>query len=210
MDQPTAPSPLVASAPLPHRRTRPAGISPGTGAFVAAWIVGAAIARLTGAAAVLLLLAIGVIGLAAAGCSGWLAARKLRVSGVAVPTVVNVDAETTITIMLSTRLLPRGSVRVFADAGRRDVLAMIPFEDFTPHHGTSHIALGPIAFRRPGIVERLHVEAATAGAAGLMWFRHTTSVPIEQRFSACPRCGAQSATAASTNASRRLRCKAVR
>ena len=55
--------------------TRPTGLSPGAGALVGAWVVTLAIARLTGAAAVMVVLGAGVVGAVWATFAGWFRLR---------------------------------------------------------------------------------------------------------------------------------------
>ena len=55
--------------------TRPTGLSPGAGALVGAWFVMLAIARLTGAASVTIVLGAGLVGAVWATFAGWFRLR---------------------------------------------------------------------------------------------------------------------------------------
>ena len=58
--------------------TRPTGLSPGAFALVAAWTVALAIARLTGAAAVVIVLGAGFVGMVWAAAAGWFRLRSFE------------------------------------------------------------------------------------------------------------------------------------
>ncbi|MGH9134115.1 MAG: hypothetical protein ACRDZZ_09275, partial [Ilumatobacteraceae bacterium] len=58
--------------------TRPAGVSPGALALAGAWVVALAVARLTGSAAVVILLGAGLVGAVWAAVAGWLQLRSFR------------------------------------------------------------------------------------------------------------------------------------
>ncbi|MGK0274426.1 MAG: transglutaminase-like putative cysteine protease/uncharacterized protein (DUF58 family) [Ilumatobacter sp.] len=154
-------------------RLRPAGISVGTFAFAGAWFVGLAIARLTGAAAVLLVLAGGLVALASAALSSLLSARsvtsaQLRAAG-------TVDIDTPVHADLSVDGLPtngdvvvrilQGDVEI-ARCDRRD------FDD-TRHADVSAV------FPTPGIVNELVIEVIATGAPGLFWTRRRFTVGID-------------------------------
>lgn len=173
----------------PSGRSRLAGLSPGAGAFVAVWIVGAAIARLTGAAAVILLLAAGLVALVAAAISGFVAVRRCRVFEVVIPTLATVGAPVPVSVSIEAPadvVRRTGSVRLFADAFRRDPLATIRLAalarlDTAPEPdpaGGRYVATASVEFTEPGIFDQLTVDVATAGAAGLVWFRRTVTVPV--------------------------------
>lgn len=98
-------------------RVRPAGISAGTLAFAGAWFVGTAIARLTGAAAVLLVLAAGLVALGAAALSSLLSTRSVtsaRLSGAGVA-----SRPVEIGLLVALGLFAVGTVRSVANLVRR-------------------------------------------------------------------------------------------
>ena len=84
-------------------RIRPIGWSPGTGILIGAWIGSAAIARLTGATAVILLLATTVVGFVFEIAAGWWAVRSVRVDSVIAPGAVTVDEHCRLLISIDSR-----------------------------------------------------------------------------------------------------------
>ncbi len=78
------------TSPADGGRVRPAGWSPGAGTLVGAWLAGAAIARLTGASAVILLLAAALVAMGFEVVAGWWSARTAHVRSIVAPAVANV------------------------------------------------------------------------------------------------------------------------
>ncbi len=154
-------------------RVRFAGLSTGALSFVGAWMVGAAIARLTGAAAVLLLLAATLVAFGAAFVSGRRSLRSISVRGLAVAPLTTVATETAVLLQVSRAPVHRDGILRLSDGAYE--LATVSF-DALDEHGTVHLN---ISFTTPGIVERLHVDIAHAGPVGLTWMRRTDTVPIE-------------------------------
>jgi transglutaminase-like putative cysteine protease len=154
-------------------RVRFAGLSSGALSFVGAWMVGAAIARLTGAAAVLLLLAATLVGFGAAVVSGRRSLRTISVRELAVAPLTTVGTETAVALQVSGAPIHRDGIFRLSDGAHE--LATIPFNTLD-QHGTAHLT---ISFTTPGIVERLHVDIVHAGPVGLTWMRRTDMVPIE-------------------------------
>ncbi|MEI7547416.1 MAG: hypothetical protein WCK21_05085, partial [Actinomycetota bacterium] len=80
------PRPSRRAAPLMEgsgrRRSRPAGMSHGSSALIAAWLAAGTIALLTGATAVVILLAVGLVAMVGGVVSGWLAIREAHVTAV--------------------------------------------------------------------------------------------------------------------------------
>src|SRR5262245_11237481 len=72
------------SAPM----TRPRGLGPGTPALLAVWCTGLAIAMLTGAAAVVILLAAGAVALAYEALAGAIIVRRARVTSISTDAIV--------------------------------------------------------------------------------------------------------------------------
>ena len=72
---------------------RPAGLAPGVLGLVLAWTGGLAIARLTGATPVVIVLAAAVVWFAGALAAGYLVLRKVSVGAVALPPIVTAGAE---------------------------------------------------------------------------------------------------------------------
>ena len=154
-------------------RLRPAGSSVGTFAFVSAWFVGLAIARLTGAAAVVLLLAAGFVALASTALSSLLSTRsvasaQLRAAG-------TVDVDTPVTADLSIDGLPtNGDVVVRILSGDAEIVRC----DRSGFDDAGHADVSAL-FPTPGIVSDLSIEVITTGAPGLFWTRRRLTVDID-------------------------------
>jgi len=151
----------------PAPPARPLGWSPGALVFVAAWVVGAAIARLTGAAAVILVLAGAAVALVLELAAGWLAIRRARVLDI--ETAPTCTAGTSTTGRLTTAHLP---------AGARAALATV--EDATPIAvaSTADPAV-TLRFPAPGVVSEIDVCIEAAGPAGLIWWRRRHRLGID-------------------------------
>lgn len=72
---------------------RPSGLAPGVMGILLAWTGGLAIARLTGATPVVIVLAAAVVWFAGALAAGYLALRKVSVGAIVVPPIVTAGAE---------------------------------------------------------------------------------------------------------------------
>lgn len=162
-------------------RLRPAGWSPGTSTLLAAWVAGAAIARLTGASAVILLLAAGVIAFAFEILSGWWAARSVHVDSATTPPVVTVGESCRLFVALDApggaRAVERRRVSVVLDDG-----STVSVDDAVPVGDDDNP--GPPAataarFATPGLIDRLTVRVEVAGPAGLIWWRRSTELVID-------------------------------
>jgi len=152
---------------------RPAGISVGTLAFAGAWFVGTAIARLTGAAAVLLVLAAGLVALGAAVLSSLLSTRSVTSAQFRGAGIVDVD--TPVHADFSVGGLPtNGDVVVRILHGETE-LVRCNRSDFD---NTGHTDVW-VVFPAPGIVNELTIEVVATGAPGLFWTRRRLTVGIE-------------------------------
>lgn len=153
-------------------RRRPIGLARGTGAFIAAWLVGVAIARLTGAAAVILLLVAVFVAVAAAAVAGWFRLGRIEVREVTAPALTSVGDRTAVEVQLVTRSSGAPVVVAIGRPGRRDPLARIDA-------GAGGMVRAELEFDAPGIVDTLDIDVATAGIAGMMWWRRRTTVIVE-------------------------------
>ena len=163
---------------------RPAGWSPGTSTLLAAWVASAAIARLTGASAVILLLAAAVIAFVFELVGGWWAARSVRVDSATTPAVVTVDEPCRLVVALDAPSTARAVER------RRMSLVLvdgtsIPVDDDAAATENNDIELSTATaarFPSPGLIDRLTVRVEVAGPAGLIWWRRSTEVAIDQLY----------------------------
>ena len=88
---------------------RPTGLSPGAFAMVGAWVVALAIARLTGAAAVVIVLGAGVVGMVWAAAAGWFRLRSFELRDLTTVAATTVGESVTLTASASRtrrRMLP--------------------------------------------------------------------------------------------------------
>jgi len=184
--RPTGTDPVAADSgeESTSTRVRPIGLSPGGATFIGAWVVGLAIARLTGAAAVILLLAAGVVGLGCAALIGWLSVRRISVRSIVGPSSTTTGAPTDLTIGLYTPEPQSGDVRLSVSTTR---LFETPSATTTLTRDDSHLARSPVAdtgstinlparFEQAGVLERLHARVESAGPPGLIWWRRTTTL----------------------------------
>jgi hypothetical protein len=174
------------SEPVGVGRVRPAGWSPGTGTLFGAWIASAAIARLTGASAVILLLAAGLVAMTFEVVAGWRSARTTEVADVVAPTVANVgegiellvtiDAPTTVRSIERRRIalaLPDGTVVSLHD---EPTTARPTTSDAQP---ATHAVAIPARFETPGVVTELTVRVDVAGPGGLIWWTRVRTIVID-------------------------------
>ena len=170
--------------PRPPRspgRIRPAGWSPGTSTLLAAWVAGAAIARLTGASAVILLLTSGAIAFTFEIVSGWWTARSVRVDSVTAPPVVTVGESCRLFVAIDApggaRAVEQRRVSVVLEDG-----STVSVDEAMRGRESNHSGL-PAAtaarFVAPGLIDRLTVRVDVAGPAGLIWWRRSTEVAID-------------------------------
>ncbi len=160
-------------------RTRFAGWAPGTGALIGSWLVGAAIARLTGAPAVLLVLGAALVGLAFDATAGWWAMRRLPTPIVEVPLLVTAGERVPIVVRFDAddargrSLRPRRAVHVVVRDVRRPGAVIAEADIAASPDGT--LAL-PGSFDRPGRVDELQIDLGCFGPAGLLAWRRRTAV----------------------------------
>ncbi|HEX4980277.1 MAG TPA: DUF58 domain-containing protein, partial [Ilumatobacteraceae bacterium] len=151
--------------------TRPAGLSPGALALVGAWIVTLAIARLTGAAAVVIVLGAGAVGAVWATFAGWFRVRSFELRELTTVAAATVGDRVAVTA--------RGSYRGVASA---DVLVSVSDRGCEVAGGRLQGGRfdGQGCFARRGLVERLDVSARSAGRPGLVWWERRAVVDIGQ------------------------------
>ena len=187
-------TPRRASHPLDRSgndRVRPAGWSPGTSTLLAAWIASAAIARLTGATAVILLLAAAVVAFAFEFAAGWWAARSVRVDAVVAPAVVTAGQSCHLLVDIEASPGARAAERrrvslLLADGSPVGVDHDAAGNDDAGHgaevaNSTTGVVIAA-RFATPGRVDALTVRVTVAGPAGLLWWRRSTVVGIDELY----------------------------
>ncbi|MEP6297273.1 MAG: DUF3488 domain-containing protein, partial [Ilumatobacter sp.] len=147
-------------------RCRPAALAPGSLAFLGAWGVGLAIARLTGAAAVVLLLVAGAVALLGSVVAGWWRLRRVSVDAVSVARTATVGDDLILTVR-------------HVDPARSPVAVQVDILGTTcpldPSGSTPVVVVAPAA----GVVVDLGVTVRSAGAVGVVWWRRRSRLAID-------------------------------
>jgi transglutaminase-like putative cysteine protease len=149
--------------------SRPTGISAGGLALLLAWFGGAAVARLTAATPVFIVLAAGLIWFAFAAVVGFMSLRDVDVGAVRLPPVSTQYDE-----------FPFSADIEFS----RPVFVKVVVEGeviaggWTEHRGLSTLAAMP----RRGPVDELEVRVRSAGGIGLVWWQKTIWVDIDEHL----------------------------
>jgi protein-glutamine gamma-glutamyltransferase len=174
--------------------TRPTGWSPGAGVLVGAWVVAGMIARLTGAPAVLAIMAALAVAVAVDALAGWRRLRRVGVVSVTGPDVMTAGDTTAISVDLDGEI--RWSrrdwlVTVTPPGGATVAAALLPVgqrlpspDDAGPPPGvTGATGTGPWSlparFDEPGIVERMAVTVQATGPLGLIRWRCRRELTIQ-------------------------------
>ncbi len=155
--------------------TRPVGLSPGAGAFVATWLVAGMIARLTGTPVLIALMAALLVAVVVEALAGWSTARRTSIVSVAAPTVTTVDSPAVLRVTVAGPDVRRSS-RLRLSTSRHadsDVAAGV----LPPGGRRSEIVVDAV-FGEPGIVTVLHTTIEIAGPFGLVWWRHRGEVAV--------------------------------
>lgn len=145
---------------------RPFGLSAGTVGLVLAWLGGAAIVQLTGAVAVLIMLAVGLAAASVAVASGWWALARVELAHVRTPTVATQGDEFPIEFELRSRR------PIWTEVRRGTEVVASGWSD------TSRFSASASTTRR-GRIEQLDVRMRSSGAAGLLWWFRGATVDVE-------------------------------
>jgi protein-glutamine gamma-glutamyltransferase len=141
-------------------------IGKGTLSLVGAWFVGLAIVRLTGAAAVLLLLVAAFVALLAAFMSGWWRLRSCSIIGVMAPSIATTGDEVTVVIDHREHHRSSAPVRI------RILERVVTLDELTPTTATVEV-------RSAGVFNELDCALESAGIGGLVHWRRRQTVEIE-------------------------------
>ena len=143
------------------------GVSAGAFGLVLAWAGGVAIARLTGATPVVIVLAIGLVWFAASVLAGWLALRTVKVGVVSMPPLVTAgDA-------FPVRVDVRSKSPVWVDlrTGNRTIASgWTAGEQFA----------GDATIEHRGRVDSVAVRTRSAGVTGIVWWRRDAHLAVEE------------------------------
>jgi protein-glutamine gamma-glutamyltransferase len=146
-------------------RCRPAGFSRGASSLVFAGLLSAAIALLTGAVAVIVLLVGLLVAFGAGVLAGWWTVRHADVDAVSTATLVDAGDELAWRVQSRSRARVHGELRI----GGAPVAAGWLDDGATLLHGTAP---------RRGEYDRVEVRWAAAGRMGMYWWRRTRLLPI--------------------------------
>ena len=149
--------------------TRPVGASAGGLGLLTAWLGGLAIARLTGATAVVIVLAAGFVMFVAALFDGWFTMTRTRIGEVVLPNSSEQGAPVPISGRISA---PRPVFVVFRAEGRELALGWTSRTEFS----------GDAVFERRGPVDRLEARIRSAGLLGLVWWGRRVDVPVARHL----------------------------
>jgi transglutaminase-like putative cysteine protease len=194
-------------------RVRLAGWSPGTSTLVGAWIASAAIARLTGATAVILLLAAAFVSLIFEVVAGWWLMRAVRVGSVVATRLVTVGEPCRVMVTLESAPSRHTIERLQLGLRLADGTAVRvePTASATPPtpFASDGTAIVIARFEAPGVIRRLTVRLEVAGPAGLVWWRRTTDVTVDDvhvaAIAGAPMLAVESVTATSEGSAEALR-----
>jgi transglutaminase-like putative cysteine protease len=151
---------------ITRHRTRPFALSKGALAPIVAWGVALAIARLTGAAAVVLLLVASVVGFVASALAGWWRLRSVDIVAIAAPELATAGDNIAISVDHNDRSGSR--VPIWIDVlGTRQALDLC-----TP---TSL----EVSIDESGIVDHIDLTVSTPGAPALVWWHRRFTVAID-------------------------------
>ncbi|HUV19983.1 MAG TPA: DUF58 domain-containing protein, partial [Ilumatobacteraceae bacterium] len=168
------------SSPTHDARVRPSGWSPGTGSLLGAWLASAAIARLTGATAVILILAAALVAAVYEIIAGWWSARSVHVRSAIAPSVATVGDDVAVLVTIDGPGSPRAIARRRITLTRPDgAVVSIDHPDSPAGTAMSDTHGLTVRFESPGIVTEFTVTVQVAGPAGLFWWRRAQNVTIE-------------------------------
>lgn len=154
---------------------RPVGLSAGTAGLLMAWLGGVAIAQLTGATPVVIVLAGGVVLFAAALVAGWFAVRAVGVTAVSLPPVSTVGEAFELVVELG--------------GARRPVWVEVQAGDDVVASGWSDPERAALTatVRSRGRLGELDVRVRSAGVIGLVWWGRRAMVAVEHVAAPRPR-----------------------
>ncbi len=166
-------------SPRDTARIRLTGWSPGTGSLLGAWLASAAIARLTGATAVILMLAATLVAMVFEIAAGWWSARSVHVGSALAPDVVTVGDRFTVLISIdgptSARAIERRRVTLTTADGTIVSVAEATNEPGAPPY-TDSIT---VCVESPGVLTTLTVSVHAAGPASLIWWKRNQTIEID-------------------------------
>ncbi|MEQ9162385.1 MAG: hypothetical protein RLN74_06730, partial [Ilumatobacter fluminis] len=152
---------------------RPLGVSAGVAGLVLAWLGGVAIVQLTGAVAVLIVLATTAIAAIVAGVAGWLALGNVRVGEPSMPSLVERG------VPVAFELPVRSDRPVWVEVRDGDAVVASGWTDGVRLINTA-------MFGRRGVVSEVEVGVRVADPTGLLWWRRSVRLPLDDVLVAEP------------------------
>ena len=153
--------------------SRPAGLSRGAASLGIAWMIAAMIAALTGAAAVVMILAVGLVAFVASALDGWWAVRR--------------SAEPTV---LAPALADSGSEMEWQvhSSSARQIYVELRVDATLVGSGWARPGVNSIVGTAPerGVYDQVEVRRSSAGTLGNLWWRRTSVAPIAPLFVSPP------------------------
>ena len=147
--------------------------------MVGAWLASAAIARLTGATAVILVLAATLVAMVFEIMAGWWSARSVHTSAALTPSVVTVGEQFSVLVTIegptSPRSIERRRVTLRTTDGTVVSVAEATNVPGTPP-STDSIT---VRVESAGVLTALTVSVFVAGPAGLIWWKRAETIDIE-------------------------------
>ena len=145
---------------------RPLGVSAGVVGLVLAWLGGVAIVQLTGAVAVLIVLAATSVGAAIAAVVGWWSLGSIRIGAPSAPALVERDASFPIELPIASRR------RVWVELRRGTEVIASGWTDDDRFVGTA-------ATERRGVIDRIEVRVRATDPLGLLWWGRTSEIATD-------------------------------
>ena len=146
---------------------RPSGLAPGVLGLALAWAGGLAIARLTGATPVVIVLAAALVWFAGASVAGYLALRRVSVGDVVVPAIATAGAEFPIRVEI------RSPKSVWVEV-RRDRAVLASGWSWGDGLDARAVTEGRGAF------DALTVRVRSGGVTGAVWWRRDFRVRVDE------------------------------
>lgn len=168
-------------------RRHPRGLAAGTGYVVFAWFAALGLARLTGAVAVVIVLAGGLVAALGALVSGWWQLRDLDIGLSIGRTDVTVGDPVQVTVRTTRSLSGSVHVGLRRHGGDRDGVVLAEgWLDGDGADGTTAAVL-TVVFERRGVIDHLSLDLTAAGAPGWSWWRRRCRVQLDHAAVVAPR-----------------------
>ena len=152
---------------------RPAGLSRGAASLGIAWMIAAMIAALTGAAAVVMILAVGLVAFVASALDGWWVVRRSAEPIVAAPSLAESGSEMEWQVHSSTI----GQMYVELRVG-----ATLVGSGWAQPGANTIVGTAP----ERGVYEHVEVRRSSSGTLGNVWWRRNSVTPIAPLFVSPP------------------------